>query len=177
MHIVLGVLGAVVTILILTKRLSDAGYTPSDFNPFLWYRRYKWRQTYETKPLYAIHQPMELAALLLVATAKCDGEISSEQKQEILKLFEDKFHRSQKEASGLLTSSIFLLKDTQDISKELDKIIEPSREQISQQQAESIPELMEYVARIEGELRQPQIDLINAVKQALAKTASPAKQW
>jgi hypothetical protein len=41
MHVILGLLGAVITILILLKRLSDAGFDPASLNPFLWYRRYK----------------------------------------------------------------------------------------------------------------------------------------
>ena len=36
MHIILGVLGAVITILILLNRLAEAGIDLGGLNPFLW---------------------------------------------------------------------------------------------------------------------------------------------
>ncbi len=88
MPILLGIVGAVITILILVRRLGGAGFDPSSLNPFQWYRRHKWRQRYHAKSLYSCDNSLEAAALLLVTTAKCDGDISGNQKQAILKTIE-----------------------------------------------------------------------------------------
>lgn len=163
MHIVLGILGAIVTILILVKRLNDAGFDPSSLNPFLWYRRHKWSQQYHTRPIFNLQEPMEASALMLVATAKCEGDISAEEKQTILTIFENDFHRSQREAAGLFTSSTFLLKDEQDIEKNLAKILAPSKERFTAEQAESIVALMHKVAEVGGAPRELQGELIQKV--------------
>jgi len=44
MHFILGLLGTIVTILILLNRLADAGIDLGGLNPFLWHRRRKWRK-------------------------------------------------------------------------------------------------------------------------------------
>jgi hypothetical protein len=44
---ILAILGAVVSILILLNRLANAGINLGGLNPFLWYRRKKWRNQYE----------------------------------------------------------------------------------------------------------------------------------
>lgn len=72
MHI-LAILGAIITILILMRRLDDAGIDIGWLNPFLWRRRRKWRNQLEANPLFSIESPRDLAALLAVAVAKRDG--------------------------------------------------------------------------------------------------------
>ena len=78
-------------------------------NPWAWRRRRNWRQKFEANPIYSIASPMELAALLVAATAKADGDMSLEEKQTILGLFEREFHLSERDAASLLTASTHLL--------------------------------------------------------------------
>ena len=54
MHIILGFLGAVVTILVLFKRLSDAGIDIGWLNPFAWRRRRAWRNKYQGNPIFSL---------------------------------------------------------------------------------------------------------------------------
>lgn len=42
MHIILGILGSIVTILYLVSAISEKGSTLAKLNPFAWYRRRKW---------------------------------------------------------------------------------------------------------------------------------------
>ena len=88
MHVLLGILGAIVTILILLKRLADAGIDLAGLNPFLRQRRRQWRNKVEGNPIHAISSPMELTALLMTATAKIDGDMSSEEKKALLSFME-----------------------------------------------------------------------------------------
>ncbi len=44
MHVIIGVLGSIITILILLNRLAEAGIDLGGLNPFLWKRRRQWKQ-------------------------------------------------------------------------------------------------------------------------------------
>ena len=54
MHIILGMLGTIVTILILLNRLAEAGIDIGGLNPFLWNRRRKWKKMYQGNPVFKI---------------------------------------------------------------------------------------------------------------------------
>ena len=104
MHILLGLLGTLVTILVLLNRLAEAGIDLGGLNPFLWQRRRAWRNKYHGDPLFRLEEPLEVASLLTVAAAKCDGDMSSEEKRLILSLFEEEFRISRREASRRIPS-------------------------------------------------------------------------
>ncbi|MGH8494600.1 MAG: hypothetical protein ACREVN_00515 [Gammaproteobacteria bacterium] len=173
MHIVLGILATIVTILILLHRLADAGIDLGGLNPFLWHRRRNWRKKYEGSPLYALDSPMEAAALLVVATGKCDGEISAEQKKAMLGMFEAEFHLSPRDASALLGSSAHLLATVTDAPAEVAKILARSRERFTAGQSDSTIALMERLAEVEGGPTAMQRELIEAVRSVLSKDAPP----
>ncbi len=106
MHILIGLLSSLVTILWLLDRL---GIDLGGLNPWAWRRRRNWRKQYTANPVFAIESPMQATALLVVATAKADGDLSSEEKQAIQAMFEATFQLSPKEASGLFVASSHLL--------------------------------------------------------------------
>lgn len=87
MHILLGILASVVTILFYLNRLSQSGVDFGWLNPFTWHRRKKWRQHIGASPLFSITSPMEATACLMYVVAKSSGDVSREQKQMILKFF------------------------------------------------------------------------------------------
>ena len=62
MHIVLGLLGAIVTILVLLSRLADAGISLGGLNPFLWHRRRKWQNKMSGDPIFQVDHPMDATA-------------------------------------------------------------------------------------------------------------------
>src|SRR5688572_9939102 len=111
MQIVMGVLGGIVTVLLFFSGLVELGVSPSTLNPFLRQRRKKWKNQHNRNPIYNIESPMEMAALLMVAVAKSGGDLGPEAKLGILKLFEDEFHLSKKDASALIIASVYLLRD------------------------------------------------------------------
>lgn len=88
MHVVLGLLGSLITILYLLDRM---GVDLGGLNPFYWRRRRAWAVKYQGDPIYSVEDPIHVAALLIVGVAKLDGEISAEQKKIILSLFESRF--------------------------------------------------------------------------------------
>ena len=97
MHIILGALGTIVTILILLNRLADAGIDLGGLNPYLWNRRRKWRNQYEGNPVFKIESPMDATAILMVAATKADGDMTKEEKNLLLHLFETEFKLSKKD--------------------------------------------------------------------------------
>lgn len=177
MHIVLGILAAIVTILILLHRLADAGIDLGGLNPFLWKRRRTWRKKYEGNPLYALDSAMEVAALLVVATGKCDGDISAEQRKTILGMFEEEFHLSLRDSAGLLASNVHLLATVIDASQEVEKIVARSRDRFTAEQTDSTIGLMQRVAEVEGGPTSMQRELIEAVRSALSKDIPLASKW
>lgn len=177
MHIVLGILAAVVTILILLHRLANAGIDLGGLNPFLWNRRRTWRKKYEGNPLYALDKPMEVAALFVVATGKCDGEISAEQKKAMLGMFGEEFHLSPRDSAALLASSAHLLATVTDAPDEVERILARSRDRFTTEQSDSAIVLMERVAEVEGGPTSTQRSLIETVRSALAKNPPLESKW
>jgi len=177
MHIVLGLLGTIVTILILLNRLADAGIDLGGLNPFLWHRRRKWRKTYDGDPIYKLSDPMEVAALLMVSVAKSDGDMSSEEKKNILQLFQDEFHLDRRSASELMVSSVYLLKSGHEIQTNLDKILKPSLQKFSVEQAKSVVDLVNKVARIEEQDNEIKTGLVDKITNCLTPALQGGGKW
>jgi uncharacterized tellurite resistance protein B-like protein len=177
MHYLIGLITAVAMLIFALSRLQRAGLDLNALNPFLWYRRAQWKKLYATKPLYALDKPMEIAALLLVATAKCEGEVSAQQKKFLLDTFKNDFHLSDKEASELLAASAYLLRNDLYISAELGKVLERGKRQFTPEQVESTVDLMQRLSWLDGEPNGEQAKLIDNTKQILAVTANTGGTW
>jgi uncharacterized tellurite resistance protein B-like protein len=165
-HIILAFLGVVVTILVLLSRLQENGIDIGWLNPFSWHRRRKYRNHHDLNPAFKLESPMEVAALYMVAVAKVDGDISREQKERIIALFQTEFHLTSDEARGLLGSSVHLLGQTQEVFNTPHKVIERCYDKISPEQAESICHLLNEVAKVEGTNSQAQEKLVANIKKA-----------
>jgi hypothetical protein len=177
MHIVLGALGVIVTILILVNRLSDSGIDIGWLNPFAWKRRRDWAKKYHANPIYALTSPMEVTALLMVALAKSEGEISSEQKREIKRKFQEVFHLNDDRAAGLLASSSFLLKAGIDDVRHVGRLLEPSIDRFSEDQAASALELIRHIANFEGPTNAFQNEIIEAFGNAFKQRYGATAEW
>lgn len=149
MHIILGLLGTIVTILVLIKRIDDAGIDIGWLNPFTWHHRRTWRKKYQGNPVFSLDQPLDVAAMLATAVAKIDGEISKEEKAILLSLFQTEFGKTEKEASDLLMSSIYLFGDGADALAKPEKIMGRSLENFSEDQAGSVMSLLNAIKDID----------------------------
>lgn len=176
MHIIIGFLGSVVTILWLLHRLAEMGIDLGGLNPFLWRRRRRWRKNYETNPIYKIEQPLEATALLIVATAKADGDMTVEEKKEILSMFEREFELPKREAAGLLISSTHLLGSGEELRQNLKGVLAPCLSKFTLEQAQSAVELMQRIAQV-GASSEAKAELIEKAKEELAPRSAPAGKW
>ena len=177
MHILIGFLGLVVTIVVLLNRLADAGIDLGGLNPFMRRRRRNWQEAYAANPLFSIDKPLEAAAVLVVWTAKCDGDISAEQKRVVLGIFEETFKLDGRQASDLLGSSVHLIGDGQILRMQLGEFLERIREQLNDDQVESTLSLMDTVSRIEGEPTVNQRALMVAVSDTLGPDSDQQGTW
>ena len=177
MHIVIGMLGSIVTILWLLHRLAEMGIDLGGLNPWLWQRRRKWKKRYEANPIFSLDRPMESTALLVTATAKADGDMSTEEKRTVLSMFENEFHMSKRDAAGLLISSTYLLGKGDEVREKLDAVLAPSKESFSPEQTQSAVELLEGIANVEGGPTEMQSDIIAGVKRILINSGQAKGKW
>lgn len=168
MHVVIGVITAFAGLVWALNALQRAGFDLNALNPFLWYRRAQWKKKYGEKPLYTLEDPMEVAAVLILGTAKCKGEITAQQKAHILEIFTTVFKLGQGEAEGLLVASTHLLRDVEYVIDHLPKLLARSKSRFTQEQVASTLALLEQVAAFEGAPNAEQTRLIQAVRTQLA---------
>ncbi|NQZ11133.1 MAG: TerB family tellurite resistance protein [Algicola sp.] len=170
MHIILAVLGAVVTILILVNRAQENGLDLGWLNPFSWFRRRKYRVNHDLNPAFKLESPLECVSLLMLCMAKSDGDISKEQKSTILSLFDSEFHLSSKQATELLASSAYLFGNGVELLAKPEAILDRSIGNFSPEQLQSMTTLMDKVAHAEGEPTPAQRAIFRKVQACLPKT-------
>lgn len=177
MHILLGILGPLVTILILLNRLAQAGIDLRGLNPFLWQRRRKWRKQYEGNPLFQIEAPIDAVGILMVGVAKADGDISAEEKKLIQQLFESELKLGAKDAAGLFISSAHLIGDGIQLRDNVGRFLKTVKNEFSDAQAHSAIRLLHDVASLGGS-NHPNVDeFLLAVKQELLPSKDKRLEW
>jgi uncharacterized tellurite resistance protein B-like protein len=170
---ILAALGFIVTILILFNRLADSGIDIGWLNPFTWFRRKSWRDRSTGNPIFTMTKPIDVAVVLAVTVAKIDGDISQQEKEALVSLFQDEFEKSEKEASDMMIFGTHLFADGHDAISKPEKIIKFSLEQFTEEQAQSLMNLLNNVLKI-GNLnindKEKYIQRINTVFASHFKT-------
>lgn len=174
MHIVLGLLGAIVTILFLLDRL---GVDLGGLNPFYWKRRRAWAKKYQGDPIYSVEDPMHVAALLIVGAAKLDGDLSAGQKKAALQQFESVFSLDSRAASELLGSAAHLLGPPQIIDTQLNGLADKNKDRLSPDQAASMIQMMIDVASADGGLTAEQNRYVDSMRSRFARPKQGETAW
>jgi uncharacterized tellurite resistance protein B-like protein len=177
MHVILGILGTIVTILILVNRLSEAGIDIGWLDPFKWNRRRSWKQAYHSNPVFDIDDPMKSTAGLMYTMAKCSGDISREEKACILSIFKDIFKLSDREATDLLSTCSFYIKDENTVKNNLTKYLDPSINNFAEEQKHSAFSIVERVAFCEGKPNEKQTELLGQIRNILMPEKAKYKEW
>ncbi|MEE9310759.1 MAG: hypothetical protein V3U64_07030 [Cocleimonas sp.] len=173
---ILAILGAIVTILILLNRLANAGIDLGGLNPFLWHRRKKWKDKLTGNPIYQMDSSMDVVALYMLAVVKADGDITKEDKDHILGLFENDFHLSTKEASSLLVSSSHLLGNGEEAQDNVAKVFERSLPHFTEAQIKSSQELIRKAAGSLEQRPQTTHKIILDIEKAF-KSSNKVQNW
>ncbi|MDX2458188.1 MAG: phenylacetic acid degradation protein [Gammaproteobacteria bacterium] len=177
MHIVLGVISAVAGLIWAITALQRSGFDPASLNPFLWYRRSQWRKQYGTRPVFNLDDPLDVAAVLILGTAKCEGEISTEQKHSVQSIFENEFKLDRDAAADLLLASSHLIRDEIYLVDSLDKVLEKSSRRFTVVQARSLLAMMQKVGTIESGINEEQRKLILATEKYFEKVFAKQAGW
>jgi uncharacterized tellurite resistance protein B-like protein len=177
MHVILGALGMIVTILVLVNKLSDAGVDIGWLDPFKWKRRRRWRQAYHADPVFNIDDPMKSTAGLMYTMAKCSGDISREEKSCILSIFTDVFKLTDREATDLLSTCSYYIKDEDVVKNNLSKFLDPSIKNFAEEQKQSAFSIIEKVAFCEGQPNEKQAELLGQIKQLFMPKQPKFKEW
>ena len=177
MHVVIAAITALAGLFWALNALQRSGFHLSDLNPFLVYRRWQWRKTYGGRPIYKLERPMDVAAVLLLGVAKADGEITSDQKKELLTLFQGEFQISRDEASDLLLASSHLIRDEIYLVDNLDKVLERSAPKFEPEAVSSLLRMMRRLAAQDGPMNGEQEKLINATDAYFARRMPSHRKW
>ncbi len=181
MHILLAILGSIITILFYLSIMSRSGINfrwLTWLDPFAWNRRRKWRETLNADPAFSLKSPMESTACLMFVAAKFSGEISREQKETIITLFQQEFHINETKARELLSSCSFLIPDEQRIFDRLEAFLAPSMESFDQNTKQSALDLICKVIECEGNPQEKQKEFFEKIKLQFFKPANSAQsKW
>jgi uncharacterized tellurite resistance protein B-like protein len=119
MHILVGILGAVFAVALVIWRISvviQAGKTvvsaTRDAKAAL--RRRGWSHRAAARPLDAIDDPKLIAAVILMASIRCDREITQEDRDRMTAEMQRAFRVDRKEAMDLAGEAEFLVRDIAD---------------------------------------------------------------
>jgi hypothetical protein len=175
MHVILGVLGLIVTILILINRLSDSGIDLGWLDPFKWRRRRNWAKRYHANPTYCVDDPMEATACLMYTIVKFSGDISMEEKAFLLSTFEKEFELTSTEAAQLLSTCSYLIKNENSIQANLKKFLKPSLPCFSEVQKNSACVLLKKTAYMKSDPNDIQQAFLDNILSELRPTISPRK--
>ncbi|WKD51683.1 hypothetical protein [Microbulbifer spongiae] len=163
MHIIIGVITAIAGLVWALNSLQNAGVNLNAFNPFFWMRRRRWEKKLGTKPMHALTDSMDVAALLVVAVAKEHGDITRESKLEILSMFEREFGVKRNKAIEMYSSSIYLMQDALNISEEVRHIMKPSKENFTSNHISKLIKMLNEAAGLE-EMTDGQRAIIKSVE-------------
>jgi uncharacterized tellurite resistance protein B-like protein len=120
---------------------------------------------------------MKSTAGLMYTMAKCSGDISREEKACILSVFQDNFKLSEREATDLLSTCSFHIKDEDLIKNNLNKFLGPSIDNFAEEQKHAAFELIHKVAYCEGKPNQKQSELLGEIEGILTPKKPKFKEW
>lgn len=168
MHVIIAAITAIAGLFWALNSLQRSGFDLNSLNPFLAYRRWRWRSTYGARPIYRLERPMDVAAVLLLGIAKADGDITSDQKRELQAMFQSEFEISRDQAADLLLASSHLIRDQIYIVDHLDKILETSAARFEPAAVGSLLGMMRKIAAMDGSINGEQQKLIDATESYFA---------
>ena len=174
MHILIAFLGSLVTVFYLLDRL---GIDIGGFNPFHWRRKRAWSRRYQSDPINSVEDPLHVAALLILGAAKLDGNVSAEQKRVALQRFEAVFSLDDKEAAELVGSAIHLLGAPQIIDAQLNGLADKNQNCFTQDQADSLVQLMAEVVSADGEVTAAQSEFIESMRTHFVPPQQSQGTW
>lgn len=177
MHIIIGFITALAGLIWAFNTLQRSGFDLNSLNPFAWARRRKWQKLSGIKPMYNLKQPIEAATLIIVASLKEIGEITTEQKNHVLSIFETHLHLDSNSAKEAFVSAIFMIKNELNFPKCVAKVLAPSKHLFSSIQSDSLIKLIDEVIKLEGDPNENQLQILKTVQAEFNNNQEHVSRW
>jgi hypothetical protein len=177
MHIIIGIITAAAGLIWAINSLQRSGLDLNSFNPFTWARRRKWEQLRGAKPLHNINKPIEAATVIIVGALKEIGEITTEQKNRVIEIFQSQLHLSEASSKEAFSSAIFMIKDLIDFPHSIKSILAPTIDSFTSEQSQSLIKIVEEVIQLDGEPTEGQSAILNSLEIEFKKTNAEQSKW
>ena len=173
MHIIIGFLTALATLLFALDRLGlDLGW----LNPWAWKRRRAWMKKSTGNPVYGLDKPIDAIALIATAAAKIDGDLSIEEKEKLKMIFQTTFNQSEKDSAQLLGASVHLLGSGEEVFQSPEKVLKRSLELFSEEQKSSSVDLVSEIINVGHKPSDLQKEFLGKVKKIMIPGVSKS-EW
>ncbi len=145
MHIIISVITAIAALLWALNSLQRSGFDLNALNPFLWARRKEWERKRNTRPIYSLEHPIEIAAVLVVAVASEGGALLRSDRERVAGILVKDLKLTEDYAREMLTLSEHMLRDGPSINNEVPKILAPAKGKFTAAQVESLAAILRAV--------------------------------
>ncbi len=180
MHILLALLGVIGGLIFFLYRLSftyragkdivhDGRELASDAKAMV--RRSKWNRKKGLNPIDDLIDPRQVATVLMIETAKCAGEITSDQKSKVMELIQSHFQMSEAAANEMMISVAFMTRDVPDIENVLSKILRPIHYDLTEEEKRELITMMCEVASLDGLENEYQSRFVGIVKNKILSSS------
>tara|TARA_B110001454_G_scaffold27921_2_gene27304 strand:- start:8761 stop:9294 length:534 start_codon:yes stop_codon:yes gene_type:complete len=177
MHIIIGIITAVAGLIWAINSLQNSGLDLNSLNPFTWARRRKWEKLRGTKPLHNIKQPIEAATVIIVGALKEIGEITTDQKNAVLNIFQTQLHLSESSSKEAFSSAAFMVKDAFNFHQSIKNILAAIIDSFSQDQAQSLIKIVEDVIQLDGKPNEAQLLILKSLNFEFKNMNKEIQKW
>ncbi|RZJ07999.1 MAG: phenylacetic acid degradation protein [Acidovorax sp.] len=177
MGVVLQILGLVITFTMAMEALRRFGIDVGWLNPLTFFHRRAWRKKVQTPPLYALDHPVDVVAVLALATVQTTGAITVQQKSGVQALLQEHLKLSESDAGSLWLASAHLLRSRALDVRELPALLERSADKFTDYHVQTLQAVMRGAAMVEPPINAAQQQLIDAVNAYFAKKNASSGPW
>jgi hypothetical protein len=177
MAVVLEILGLIITFTLAMEALRRFGLDLGWLNPLTFFRRRAWRQKVTTPPIYTLDHPVDVVALLALATVQATGAVTVEQKEGVLTLLREHLSLTESDAGSLWLASSHMLRNRSLTEGELPAVLEPSADKFTDYHLQTLRNVMRGAAQITSPISAAQQQLLDAVEAYYAKKKASARPW
>ena len=177
MGVILQILGMVITFTMAMEALRRFGIDVGWLNPLTFFHRRAWRKKVSTPPLYALDHPVDVVAVLALATVQTTGAITTAQKAGVQSLLQQHLQMNESDAANLWVASAHLLRSRALALSELPDVLARSADKFTDYHVQTLQAVMRAAADIEPPINDAQRKLLDAVDAYFAKRKAASGPW
>mgnify|MGYP003385294323 CR=1 FL=1 len=177
MGVILQILGLVITFEMAMEALRRFGIDVGWLNPLTFFHRRAWRKKVSTPPLYALEHPVDVVAVLALATVQTTGAISTEQKAGVQRLLRQHLNLGETDATNIWLSSSHMLRSRPLEPSEIPTVLALSVDKFTDYHIQTLRTVMQAAAEIEPPVNAAQRQLIEAVDKFFAQKKLATGPW